>query len=525
MEAINKEKVKEILNDKNLSSEAKELIEVLIYSKASTHGNNSRSSAIPDFHNLIARKKIDKINNVSIEDKNISQEISDISLKVGKHLREEYTTAFSNMSNSQSEKQVVAKLIEEYLMQEGLCINGYSVEETVKTIQDEVLDYGQFNELIYERDDIEEIRYNGGNSTIKIVSKGIQYNTDIKIPADKAFIIAERMCRNSKNAKPLRKDNPKTIINLGSNIRVTIITDPIARENNNDKRVVQMTIRKQARKPFSKDFLLKQTINNYGYELFNMFIRHGMSIGGYGETDCGKTGTMRSMLHNCLPDDLRGITIAEVDEFNLQKTDEYGNVINNILMWEINPELMDFQEAIRTTLTMTPRLIVLQEMKGAEIIDVFDAAITGHQVVVLFHNESLETLGDRCLDMYKQKGSDISDHIILGKIPHAMPIVYKMAQLGDGSRKIVEIAEVLNYKKETGLLETNILLKYHIDKNYYIEQDGKKIFKVEGHYEAPNFISEKTIEKMKMKKLTDQELAYVKNLREQMLEESEKQSA
>lgn len=494
-------KVEEILKDEDVSTDIKEVIRGLMAQKQEWQGD---SSVIPDFHQMRVKANLQKKNGQEELIKK-TQDLDHLITEVSNYLRTEYTKVFANATNSLSEKNVVANLISEYLIKNGKLIEGRSQSDTIKAVQEGILDYFQLNDYIFD-ENVQEIRYNGEKSPIKVVINGREEDTDRFMDADTAYLIAERMVRVSRNAKAIRKDNPITRINLNNNIRVTIITDPIARENNNNKRVVQMAIRKQPKEPFSKDFLLKNTINEYGYSILEAGAKHGLSIIVFGGTESGKTGTLRSILHHAIPNKKRGITIAEIDEMNLQKVDpQTGKVLNNVLMWELNESLMSLSKAVNSTLTMSPDFIVLQEMKGAEAADVGKAGLTGHQVMTSTHCDDIEELADRILDMEKEGGTDVKDSIILKKVPKTYDIAAHIIKMDDGSKRIIGIYGLTGYDTVNNKLKYITFTTYKITRTELIHPEkGRSYLKVQGHYEVKDFFTEKMLKKMAVT-LTDEE--------------------
>lgn len=500
---LEKETINAILKSDETSVESKNLIQALLL-ELNAKTKIKASAAIPDLYQLKADASVKRLENDNSNDDDNTEEKHNLAKLVKRtqdYLRENHLKAFSQMGNSETDREVVEKLIDNYILTNGLKLEGYSSSQTIHKIQDEILDFGQLNDLIYNRDEIEEIRLNGNNDPVRVMIKGQEYLTDIVIPPNTAYLIAERMCRNSLNAKPLRKDNPFTRTRLGNSIRVTVITDPIAREQDSNDRVVQMIIRKQNKTPFSGNFLKEKTINEYGYLLISAFLRYGLSTAFYGGTNCGKTGTLRSFLDSALPSHRRGITIAEIDEMNLRKINPITKESENeILMWELNENLMNFRQSVNAALTCSPETIVLQEMKGEECVEVIDASITGHQTVVTLHAEDVNVFSERVLQMYKQSKSDIADSLILKLTCYAFPIIIKMEKLADGTRRITSIDELVSYDKKNEHMQSLNYLRYVIDDTIYdLDKNGNEIDikKVVGHYETENFISERLIKKMK----------------------------
>ncbi len=450
------------------------------------------------------------MNNIEIKKESLNQ-IEKIVNEVQIHLAEKHKEKFVEIKEQESFEELIAEEIETYCHNKKLQIEGITVEQTINRVKESILSYDILTPLIFDNDnEVEEIRVNDYND-IRIVKAGKEEQLAISFTSrEKLFSVAQRLCRNNY-APVIKRDQPYTRLRIGKNIRVSIMASPVVVSNDQrTEKIVQMTIRKQKNKPFSKDELLKNTVNKYGDELISLLIKNGASAAFFGGTNSGKTGTMASYI-NRMNNKNRTISIAEIDEMNLRQVNDEGNSTNGTLMWEEKKKYnIDFRQLINCSLTFTPDTLVLQEIKSAEAVDVINAAITGHQVVTTVHADNIEVFGKRVLGMFKEANSDLSDDLILEYIADSFDLLIRMVKFKNGIRKIVQVVELKKYNRNTNQFEYNQLLKF---KALEITEDD-----VVGNYESEHFISEGLLEKMVEKGTHNFEIAHLKNLYHQRTE-------
>lgn len=383
-------------------------------------------------------------------------------------LVEKHKSLLLHITDSKQARQMIGQEIQSLCLQQGIQIEGMTIEETLKYLVEDVLDYGVITDYIYDANhvDYEEVRVNDYND-IRIVLKGREQLTiEAFETPEQLMAVCHKLCRHA-GVRSLSKEHPFVRLRLGNNIRVSMMSHPVARRSDSKDKVAQLVIRKQSRAPFSREFLINSgTIDEVGFELLEKCMEYGASMNFYGGTNSGKTGTMAAFVNHVFSEsDTRVITIAEIDEMNLRRVDPLtGKALNNALMWETHSEF-NFRQAVNAALTFTPETLILQETKGAEIVDVIDAAITGHQLLTSSHAKNINVFGKRMLGMYKQSGSDLTDDLILEYVSEAFDVLVRMKIYKDGVRRISEISELLSYDRTSGQFEVNCL--------YYFEWYGE----------------------------------------------------
>jgi len=438
--------------------------------------------------------------------------IENVRTNLQEYLINRHSEKFLNITSDKIARQAVEKEIVSYCTDNLIQLKGMDRKETIDFLIKDILDFGVITKPIFETDEdvesensrIEEIRVNDWDD-IRFVVDGVEYETSLKFESpDQVMAIAQKMCRNYK-ADMVKPDRPFVRLRMGNSIRVSIMGSPVARRPDDiNGTVLQMTIRKQSSKPFSKDFLFKNnTLDEYTYDLINLPIQNGISTAFYGGTNSGKTALLTSFAHN-IDNKKRIISAAEIDEMNLRKIDPVTKkALNSVLMWEIKPEKgMDFRKLVNSSLTFTPEVIILQEMKGPEAVDIVESSITDHQILTSLHAKNKIVFGDRILTMYKQSGSDLTEDLILNQVIQAFPFIVRTKLYKDGKRRVAEVGELIGYDRTTGQFEVRTLVEYTVQDtkkvigyNEYLKKDMVK-WVVTGSFKVRNFYSEKLVKEM-----------------------------
>ncbi len=462
-------------------------------------GGSATEDIIPEIDTILYRARLK-----DVDETLDSGTLESVRNSLQSYLRDAHSVKFLSITNDRASREAISREIRDYCIRNAVRIATMTLDETIEVLTKEILDYGILTDLIFDEGSAEgqkseEIRVYSWDD-IRIVSRGNEYRTEMSFESpEQALAIAQKMCRNAE-APMLKPDNPFVRLRMGGAIRCSLICNPIARENDTHGRpVVQMTIRKQAAKPFDKEFLIDTgTISAYGDRLIETVMTGLISTAFFGGTNCGKTGTMTSYANRIDPT-TRVISQAEIDEMNLRQIDPItGKPVNSVLMWETNPDRdVTFQKMINWALTFTPETLILQESKGAEIVDIIDASITGHQTILTLHAKNMTTFGKRILGMWKQSGSDLTDDLILDYVVDAFPLIVRMKIYRDGSRRIADIGELLSYDRKEGKFNIHSLLAFEIEDSReeilhdaYLDQEVTRVV-VSGRHVVKEFLSEK----------------------------------
>jgi len=106
---------------------------------------------------------------------------------------------------------------------------------------------------------------------------------------------------------------------------------------------------------------------------------------------------------------------------------------------------------IRTSLRMRPDRIIVGEVRGGEVADMLQAMNTGHSSLSTGHGNSVRGMLRRLEAMYLMAASMPMD-AIRSQIVEGIDIMIHLGRMPDGSRRVMEIQELLEFKDGNYLL-------------------------------------------------------------------------
>jgi len=187
-----------------------------------------------------------------------------------------------------------------------------------------------------------------------------------------------------------------------------------------------------------------------------------------GGTGSGKT-TFLNVLSGYVPKQERIITIEDNAELQLQG-------IHNLVSLETRDSTLaegkriTIRDLIRTSLRMRPDRIIVGEVRGEETYDMMQCLNTGHDGSM--STAHANSAGDLCrrLENMILMGLEIPLSAIRRQIAAGVDIIIHLGRLRDGSRKVLEIQEVMGIAQE----------EYQLSPLYLFEEEGSVNGKVVG---------------------------------------------
>ncbi|PJF46074.1 MAG: type II secretion system protein E, partial [Candidatus Thermofonsia Clade 3 bacterium] len=180
-------------------------------------------------------------------------------------------------------------------------------------------------------------------------------------------------------------------------------------------------------------------------------VKAALNIVVSGGTGTGKT-TILNALSSFIPEDERIITIEDAAELRLQQP--------HVVRLESRPPNVEGKGAVTirqlviNALRMRPDRIVVGEVRGGEALDMLQAMNTGHEgsMTTVHSNSARDTLR-RVETMVLMAGMDLPLRAIREQIASAFDLIVHLGRLSDGSRKIVQIAEVQGMERDTIVMQ------------------------------------------------------------------------
>ena len=171
-----------------------------------------------------------------------------------------------------------------------------------------------------------------------------------------------------------------------------------------------------------------------------------MNVVVSGGTGSGKTTTL-NILSSFIPDDERIVTIEDAAELQLRQ--------EHVVTLETRPPNVEgrgavhIRELVINSLRMRPDRIVVGECRGGEALDMLQAMNTGHDgSLTTVHANTPSDVLARLETMVLMAGAELPSRAIREQIASAINLIVHQMRLRDGSRKIVNITEVLGFDGE-----------------------------------------------------------------------------
>ncbi len=217
--------------------------------------------------------------------------------------------------------------------------------------------------------------------------------------------------------------------------RVNVVIPPLAVDG------PALTIRRfRTRGLGADDLLALGTWSPVLHDLLARAVREHRTILVSGGTGSGKTTTLNA-LSSFVDDGERIVTVEDTAELRLQQP--------HVVRLEARPPSVEgrgevtIRRLVRNALRMRPDRIVVGEVRGAEALDMLAAMTTGHDgSLSTVHAGSPAEALRRLETLALMAGVGLPHGAIRDQVADAIDLVVHQARLGDGSRRIVAVAEV-----------------------------------------------------------------------------------
>ena len=339
----------------------------------------------------------------------------------------------------------------------------------------DIMGLGPLDPLLRD-ESITEILVNGPE-LVFVERKGMLEETDLRFSSNEDIMrVIERIV--APLGRRVDESSPMVDARLPDGSRVNIIIPPLSLIG------PCISIRKFAKSALSADDMVRLgALTSEMVDFVHMCVQARLNIVVSGGTSTGKT-TFLNMLSSFLPNKERIITIEDAAELQLQQ--------RHVVRLETRPPNVEGkgQVAIRqlviNALRMRPDRIVVGEVRGGEALDMLQAMNTGHDgsLTTVHSNSARDTL-HRVETMVLMAGMELPLRAIREQIASAFDLVVHLERLTDGTRRVVQIAEVQG-------LEGDVIVMQDI---FRFVQTGISESRVDGHFSATG-IRPKFMEKL-----------------------------
>ena len=366
------------------------------------------------------------------------------------------------ISQSSADQKELRRLVE------GMCAdaikdNPFAIplgdrERLVEELISEILGLGPIEPLLKDPS-VTEVMVNGPDS-IYIERKGRLQKTDVRFRNTEHLMhIIDRIV--TAVGRRVDESSPMVDARLADGSRVNVIIPPLSLIG------PCVTIRK-----FSKDVLTVDKMIEFGSfdqrmaEFLEDCVKGRLNIVVSGGTGSGKT-TLLNVLSSYVPATERIVTLEDSAELQLKQ--------DHVVTLETRPPNIEgegevtMRDLVRNALRMRPDRIIVGECRTGEALDVLQAMNTGHDgSMTTAHANSARDALSRLETMVLMSGMELPLRAIRSQIASAVDIIVQIARLRDGSRKIINIAEVTGMEGDIITLQDLFYFE-----NHGVDQDGR----------------------------------------------------
>jgi pilus assembly protein CpaF len=331
----------------------------------------------------------------------------------------------------------------ELVDEEAAMLSAPTREHVAELIVREAVGLGPLEELL-EDPAVEEVMV-CGHDRVYVERGGRIEATEVGYPSEAALRDAiERIL--APLGRRVDELSPMVDARLADGSRVNVVIPPLAVDG------PSVSIRRfAAARPGPDELVELGTLTPEVRDTLGAAVEARRSILISGGTGSGKT-TLLNALSRYLADDERVITIEDAAELRLQQP--------HVVRLETRPANVEgrgevsIRDLLRNALRMRPDRIVIGEVRGGEALDLLTALNTGHEgALSTVHanspGDALRRLETLCL----MAGVGLPHRAIRDQLSRGIDLVAHLERFADGSRRVVEVAEVTQAAGTVGVRE------------------------------------------------------------------------
>jgi pilus assembly protein CpaF len=391
--------------------------------------------------------------------------LQEVKGKVHRKLLERLNLSNLDRLERQQVADAVRKVVQDLITQESVPLNFEERETVVTQVLDEIFGLGPLEPLIKDPE-VSDILVNTYKQ-VYIERHGRLERTEVMFQDDRHLLqIIDRIV--SAVGRRIDDSSPMVDARLPDGSRVNAIIKPLALDG------PHLSIRKFKRDALSgEDLLRTESLTEEMLALLKAIVKARLNVLISGGTGAGKT-TLLNILSSYIPTTERIVTIEDSAELQLKQP--------HVVRLETRPANIEGHGEVPqrllliNALRMRPDRIIMGECRGAESIDMLQAMNTGHDgsLTTLHANTPRDALS-RLETMISMANLDLPERAMRQQIASAINLVIQVSRLSDGSRKVMQVSEIVG-------MEGEIITMQDI---FVYEREGMGVNdKVLGHFRA-----------------------------------------
>jgi pilus assembly protein CpaF len=340
-------------------------------------------------------------------------------------------------------RSMIETFFNKILAEENLLYGRTQRSALLEWIWADILGYGPLEPLLQD-ETVTEVMVNGANN-VYIERYGIIEHTGVTFQDDSHVMrIVDRIV--SPLGRRVDESTPMVDARLPNGYRVNATIPPLSLDG------PILTIRKFATTPYTaQDLIANGTLTPHLVAFLKASVEARINMIISGGTGTGKT-TLLNVVSAFIPHNERIVTIEDTAELQLKQ--------EHVVRTEYRPPNIEgkgevtIRQLVINALRMRPDRIIVGEARGGEALDMLQAMNTGHDgsLTTIHSNSPRDTLR-RVETMVLMAGMDLPLKAIREQLASAIDLVVHMGRLRDGTRKVVQVAEVQGMEGESIVMQ------------------------------------------------------------------------
>ncbi|MBM3320374.1 MAG: CpaF family protein [Candidatus Eisenbacteria bacterium] len=332
----------------------------------------------------------------------------------------------------------VTRVVEALLVEQGVQLTEFDRRRLIEEIRNETLGLGPIEQFLHDPM-VSDILVNG-HGQVYIERYGKLELTNARFRDDSHLMqVIDRIV--SRVGRRVDESSPMVDARLPDGSRVNAIIPPLAIDG------PVLSIRRfGVRQLFMNDLIRLNSITAEMAELIRGAVKAKLNVLISGGTGSGKT-TLLNILSGYIPPEERIVTIEDAAELQLQQP--------HVVRLETRPPNIEGsgevtqRDLVRNALRMRPDRIVVGEVRGDEVMDMFQAMNTGHEgSLTTIHANSPRDALARLETLMLLTGYSLPEKGMREMMSSALDLIVQVSRLSDGTRKIVSLSEVTGMEGE-----------------------------------------------------------------------------
>ena len=360
---------------------------------------------------------------------------------VHKEIITEYNNKFASGSTTNDAASDVMELIHQSLANQEQHLTRLEESRLAQEILDDVIGLGPIEPLLRDKS-ISEVMVNHAKQ-VYIERFGKLELTNVMF-RDDAHVLQVINRIVSPIGRRCDESTPMVDARLPDGSRVNAIIPPVALKG------PSITIRKFSSKPLKvSDLIGYGSMSSQMASFLEGAVRGRWNVIVSGGTGSGKT-TLLNVLSSYIPEGERIVTIEDAAELRLEQ--------NHVVTLEARPANIEgkgqiaIRDLVKNALRMRPDRVIVGEVRSGETLDMLQAMNTGH-------DGSLTTVHANTPRDVMMAGMELPAKAIREQISSAIDIIVHQSRFRDGSRKVVNISEVLGMEGDTVTIQDLFVFK------------------------------------------------------------------